>query len=199
MYVLMQHPVNDRLPSALDRRIMTVMSDRQCKRSQDHIYSTGIDGKVEIMSTVDTRYFPKSERVTVLKPSTSTSNGRYTVIGGCQKYMVIRYDYLPDHIYRRDRITIRDTLILRKHEGNWYPCEILTDSELSSMRSFSGAIGLDVDKALASMKTADFQSLIAEDEELVKSALALKESSLKNRHLAKKVDTCLRRVGSKKR
>lgn len=93
---------------------------------------------------------PVTERVRVLKPVSRKADGQYTRTTENQpKFKLVIYPYDPNHIYRRDLKTGFEVAIVEKIDGEWFPCCILRPSEIQALRSFPGAAGMDIDKAIA--------------------------------------------------
>lgn len=95
---------------------------------------------------------PKKQHVKGVKTSKGTANGQYTKENSTfVEYRIIFYKYLPNQVFRRNSQTGLEIPILEKIDGEWFPCSgvILTQNEISQMRPFAGAIGLDADGAFS--------------------------------------------------
>jgi hypothetical protein len=103
------------------------------------------DGSIDIRKKIE----PVTERVRVLKPVSRKADGQYTrETSYSPKFKLVIYPYDLDHIYRRDLKTGYEVAILEKIDGEWFPCVILRPSEIQALRSFPGAAGMNVDKAI---------------------------------------------------
>lgn len=111
-------------------------------------YNTAINdnGSVDCRRTTK----PVTERVRVIKPVSRKANGQYTrETQVTPRFKLIIYPYDPSRIYRRDLKTGFEVPIVEKIDGEWFPCVILRPSEVQSLKSFPGAAGMDIDKAIA--------------------------------------------------
>lgn len=93
---------------------------------------------------------PATERTRVLKPVSRRTDGQYTKMSSNNpKFKLVIYPYDQNHIYRRDLKTGLEVAIVEKCNGEWFPYAILRETEIQQLRSFPGAAGMDVDKAIA--------------------------------------------------
>lgn len=108
--------------------------------------SINADGSVDCRKNIT----PVTERVRVLKPVSRKADGQYTRETSYQpKFKLVIYPYDQNHIYRRDLKTGFEVAIVEKVDGEWFPCVILRETEIQQLRSFPGAAGMDIDKAIA--------------------------------------------------
>lgn len=104
------------------------------------------DGSIDCRKSIK----PVTERVRVLKSTADKASGQYTRETASEvKFKLVIYPYDLDHIYRRDLKTGFEVAIVEKINGEWFPCVILRPSEVQALKSFPGAAGMDVDKAIA--------------------------------------------------
>lgn len=104
------------------------------------------DGSIDCRKNIK----PVDERVRVVKPLNRMADGQYTrETQVTPRFKLVIYPYDQNHIYRRDLKTGYEVAIVEKIDGEWFPCTILRPSEIQALRSFPGAAGMDVDKAIA--------------------------------------------------
>lgn len=104
------------------------------------------DGSIDCRKNIK----PVDERVRVVKPLNRMANGQYTrETQVTPRFKLVIYPYDQNHIYRRDLKTGYEVAIVEKIDGEWFPCTILRPSEIQALRSFPGAAGMDIDKAIA--------------------------------------------------
>ena len=132
----MQKPISKKIPNSL--------IDLRIERYRNA--SINADGSVDVRQNIK----PVTERVRVIKPVSRKADGQYTRTTENQpKFKLVIYPYDQNHIYRRDLKTGYETAIVEKINGEWFPCVILRQSEIQALKSFPGAAGMDVDKAIA--------------------------------------------------
>lgn len=120
---------------------------RELRLQQKYNTTINQDGSIDCRKKIK----PVAERVRVIKPVSRKADGQYTretqlVV----KFKLVIYPYDQNHIYRRDLKTGYETAIVEKINGEWFPCLILRPSEVQALKSFPGAAGMDIDKAIAS-------------------------------------------------
>jgi hypothetical protein len=104
------------------------------------------DGSIDCRKKIK----PVDERVRVVKPVSRQADGQYTRETAYQpKFRLVIYPYDPVRIYRRDIKTGFEVAIVERINGEWFPCCILRPSEIQALRSFPGAAGMDIDKAIS--------------------------------------------------
>lgn len=132
----MQKPITARvLNSEINKRI-----------ERYHNAAINEDGSIDCRKNIS----PIQERVRVLKPVSREADGQYTRETSYQpKFKLVIYPYDETHIYRRDLKTGFEVAIVEKVDGEWFPCCILRQSEIQALKSFPGAAGMDIDKAIA--------------------------------------------------
>lgn len=134
--LIMQKPITTKIPnSEINQRIERYRNA-----------SINEDGSIDCRKKIE----PVTERVRVIKPVSRKADGQYTretqlVV----KFKLVIYPYDQNHIYRRDLKTGYETAIVEKINGEWFPCVILRPSEVQALKSFPGAAGMDIDKAIA--------------------------------------------------
>lgn len=133
---MVQKPVSQKIiNSEINQRI-----DRRNNASLNEL--GGIDVRKNIA--------PVKEHTRVLKPVRRKADGQYTRTTENQsQFKLVIYPYDENHIYRRDLKTGFEVPIVEKIDGEWFPCCILRPSEIQALRSFPGAAGMDIDKAIA--------------------------------------------------
>lgn len=134
--LIMQKPITTKIPnSEINQRVERYRNA-----------SINEDGSIDCRKKIE----PVTERVRVIKPVSRKADGQYTretqlVV----KFKLVIYPYDQNHIYRRDLKTGYETAIVEKINGEWFPCVILRPSEVQALKSFPGAAGMDIDKAIA--------------------------------------------------
>jgi hypothetical protein len=135
-------------PIPLDKLPIKPIVKNERYLTDRHSYGTG-DHHVT-PSGLRVEYCQHDRRVTRLNDKTSKKNTYTDVTLSVRLHELFIYAHSPSVVYRNNPRSgdVPIAVFQRNRSGEWFPVAMPLDCELTSLRSFPGAIGLDLDAAI---------------------------------------------------